>query len=262
MRLEGMRLEGKTALVTGADSGIGQAIAEEFAKAGADVAITFHTDREGAERTKGLVEGQGRRALVFQLDVMDPGAAETTLNAVVAAFGRVDILVNNAGKGMGAPTPVENLSETQIDLILGTNLKGPLHCAQAFIRHRKGAGGGGRIVNISSVAQHLPTPNSAPYGMSKAGLGSLTRSLAIEVADMKINVNNIAPGLIRTPMTQERLQDPEKRDSSMREIPWHRPGEPTEIARLALFLASDDGDYVTGQTWTMDGGLTMNWGGA
>lgn len=257
-----MRLDGKTALVTGADSGIGQAIAEEFAKAGADVAITFHTDRDGAARTEALIEAQGRHAAVFELDVIDPEAVQKTFDEVVGAFGRVDILVNNAGKGMGASTPVDSLTEEQINLVLGTNLKGPLHCARAFIRHRKSLGGKGRIVNISSVAQHLPTPNSAPYGMSKAGLGSLTRSLAIELAEMKINVNNIAPGLIRTPMTLDRLEDPEKREASMKEIPWHRPGEPVEIARLALFLASDDGDYVTGQTWTMDGGLTMNWGGA
>jgi glucose 1-dehydrogenase len=127
---------------------------------------------------------------------------------------------------------------------------------------RKQRGGGGRIVTISSVAQHLPTPESAPYGMSKAGLESLTRSLSVELAERKINVNAVAPGLIQTPMTQARIEDPEKREASLKEIPWHRAGQPVEIARLALFLASDYGDYVTGQTWTMDGGLTMNWGGA
>jgi glucose 1-dehydrogenase len=139
---------------------------------------------------------------------------------------------------------------------------GLVFCCRAFIRLRKAEGGRGRIVNISSVAQHLPTPESAPYGMAKAGLGSLARSLSRELAEDKINVNNIAPGLIQTPMTQKRLDDPEKRAQSMERIPWHRPGQPEEIARLALFLASDDGDYVTGQTWTIDGGLTMQWGGA
>lgn len=257
-----MRLDGKVALITGADSGIGQATAEEFAKAGANVAITFHTDQEGAERTKALVEASGRRLLVAALDVRDSRAVDSLVTRVVEELGGLDILLNNAGKGMGQPATVDELQDEQLDLILDTNLKGPLHCARAFIRHRKAQGGGGRIVNISSVAQHLPTPNSAPYGMSKAGLGSLLRSLAIELAEHRINVNNIAPGLIQTPMMQDRLDDPQKREASMKEIPWHRPGQPVEIARLALFLASDFGDYVTGQTWTMDGGLTMNWGGA
>ena len=150
----------------------------------------------------------------------------------------------------------------QLERVLRTDLMGPLFCCRAFVKLRKQCGGGGRIVTISSVAQHLPTPDSAPYGMAKAGVGSLTRSLSREVAEDKINVNNIAPGLIDTPMTRDRLNDPQARDKSMSVIPWHRPGQPEEIARVALFLASDDGDYVTGQTWTIDGGLTMQWGGA
>lgn len=257
-----MKLDNKIAIVTGSDSGIGQAVAEVFAQAGADVVVTFHTDEAGGNETVRRVEAAGRRAFLSRLDVRDVAAVDGLFDKVVAEFGTLDVLVNNAGKGMGGKVPVADLSEDQLDLILDTNLKGPLHCARAFIRLRRRHGGGGRIVNISSVAQHLPTAQSAPYGMSKAGLGSMTRSLAVELAEQKINVNNIAPGLIQTPMTQERLDDPEKRDASMREIPWHRPGQPIEIARLALFLASDYGDYVTGQTWTMDGGLTMNWGGA
>ncbi|GJD48561.1 putative oxidoreductase YohF [Methylobacterium crusticola] len=257
-----MKLDNKIALVTGADSGIGQAIAAVFAEAGADVCITYHTDAEGAAETRRRVEAAGRRALVAQLDVRDAAAVDALVRRVEAELGTLDVLVNNAGKGMGARTPVASLPEDQLDVILDTNLKGPLHCARAFVALRKRRGGGGRIVNVSSVAQHLPTAGSAPYGMAKAGLGSLTRSLAVEVAPDRINVNGIAPGLIQTPMTQDRLDDPGKRDASMREIPWHRPGQPVEIARLALFLASDHGDYVTGQTWTMDGGLTMNWGGA
>ena len=256
-----MQLTNKIALVTGSDSGIGQAIAEVFAQAGADVVITFHTDEAGAQETKRRVEAAGRRAMVSRLDVRDVPAVDALFDRVTAEFGILDILVNDAGKGMGGQ-PVAELPDDQLDVILDTNLKGPLYTARAFIRLRRKHGGGGRIVNISSVAQHLPTAESAPYGMSKAGLGSLARSLAVELAEDKINVNNIAPGLIQTPMTQERLDDPKKREASMKEIPWHRPGQPVEIARLALFLASDYGDYVTGQTWTMDGGLTMNWGGA
>ncbi|HEX8417247.1 MAG TPA: SDR family oxidoreductase, partial [Methylobacterium sp.] len=135
-------------------------------------------------------------------------------------------------------------------------------CCRAFIKVRRAQGGRGRIVTISSVAQHLPTPESAPYGMSKAGIGSLTRSLSRELAEDKINVNNVAPGLIQTPMTQKRFDEPGKIDESLEKIPWHRAGQPDEIAKVALFLASDDADYVTGQTWVVDGGLTMQWGGA
>ena len=256
-----MKLQGKRALITGADSGIGQAIAALFAQEGADVAITYHTDKDGAEETRRLIEAAGRQAIVIQGDVGDSSSVERTFDEVINTFGSLDILVNNAGKGMGG-VPVVELTDEQVELILRTDLMGPLFCCRAFIKRRRAAGPGGRIVNISSVAQHLPTPESAPYGMAKAGVGSLARSLSRELAEDKINVNNIAPGLIQTPMTQERLDDPEKKAESMKAIPWHRPGQPKEIARLALFLASDDGDYVTGQTWTMDGGLTMQWGGA
>ena len=255
-----MKLDSRIALVTGADSGIGQAIARLFAEAGADVCISYHTDRDGADETKRQVEAAGRRAVVVQADVGDPASVKAMFTAA-AELGTLDVLVNNAGKGMGG-MPVADMEDEKLELILRTDLMGPLFCCREFIRLRREHGGKGRIVNISSVAQHLPTPGSAPYGMAKAGVGSLTRSLAVELAEDRINVNNVAPGLIETPMTEGVTSDPEKRDASFKAIPWHRAGQPEEIARVALFLACDDGDYVTGQTWTMDGGLTMNWGGA
>ena len=256
-----MKLKEQRALVTGADSGIGQAIAETFAQEGADVAIVYHTDRDGAEQTRQRVEAAGRRALVIQGDVGDPASVRRMFDETVRTLGGLDILVNNAGVGADA-APVDQIEDAQLERVLRTDLMGPLFCCRAFVKLRKQCGGGGRIVTISSVAQHLPTPDSAPYGMAKAGVGSLTRSLSREVADIKINVNNIAPGLIETPMTQGRLDDPAARERSFGVIPWHRAGQPREIARLALFLAADDGDYVTGQTWTIDGGLSMQWGGA
>jgi glucose 1-dehydrogenase len=255
-----MKLDGRIAIVTGADSGIGQAIATAFATEGADVCIGFHTDADGAAETRRRVEAAGRRAVVVQGDVGDPKDVATLFEAA-STLGVVDVLVNNAGKSMSG-VPVADLDDETLERVLRTDLMGPLFCCRAFIRLRRQHGGKGRIVTISSVAQHLPTPGSAPYGMAKAGIGSLTRSLSIELAEDRINVNNIAPGLIATPMTAGVLDDPEKRAASMKEIPWHRPGQPEEIARLALFLASDDADYVSGQTWIMDGGLTMNWGGA
>ncbi len=256
-----MQLQGKIALVTGADSGIGQAIADLFAQQGADVAISYHTDAEGAAETKRRVEAAGRRAHVLQSDVGDAASVTAMFKGVTDALGPLDLLVANAGVAM-SNMPVAEMDDKKLDLILQTDLKGPLYCAREFVNLRRAAGGKGRIVFIGSVAGHLPTPGSAPYGMAKAGLNSLVRSLSVEVAPDKINVNAIAPGLIATPMTQERMDDPEKRAKSMESIPWRRPGEPHEIAGLALFLASDFADYVTGQVMVMDGGLTMNWGGA
>ena len=257
-----MVLQGKVAFVTGSDSGIGAEIAVALARAGADVTVTWHTDEAGAREAAGRVEAAGRRAHVAQLDVMDSRSVDAAFEAARSALGIPDILVNNAGKGMGGKKPVAEIADEDAEVVIRTNLLGPLWCARAFLRQRLPEGQGGKIINVSSVAQHLPTDGSAPYGMSKAGLTSLTRSLSVELAPHKINVVGIAPGLIQTPMTQERLDDPAKREASFKEIPWHRAGQPEEIARLALFLAGPDADYITGQTIVMDGGLTMNWGGA
>ena len=257
-----MRLDGKRAIVTGADSGIGQAVAGLFAQAGADVAIGYHTDEEGAHATQRVVEEAGRRAWVGQVDIAAASSVDAFFAAAVKALGTPDVLVANAGVGMGESTKVAEMDEAKLDRVLDTDLKGPLFCARAFVQLRRAAGGQGRLVFVGSVAGHLPTAGSAPYGMAKAGVNSLVRSLSVEVAPDRINVNAIAPGLIQTPMTQKRLDDPAARAKSMEAIPWHRPGQPEEIGRLALFLAADTGDYVTGQTWTMDGGLTMHWGGA
>lgn len=260
MDFPGMSFAGKTALVTGADSGIGQATAEWLAKAGANVAISYHTDKDGAEATRQTIEAAGRKAVVVQADVGDPASVKALFEQA-SALGSLDILIANAGVGMGG-VPVAEMDDEKLDLILRTDLKGPLFCAREFVLRRKQAGGHGRIVFIGSVAGHLPTPGSSPYGMAKAGVNSLVRSLSVEVAPDHINVNAIAPGLIETPMTEERMKDAGKREEAMQAIPWRRPGQPHEIAGLAVFLASDAADYVTGQTWTMDGGLTMNWGGA
>lgn len=256
-----MRLENKVAIITGADSGIGRATAEAFAQAGADVCITYQSDADGAEETRRLVEAAGRRALALQVDITDTAAVEGLISRTAETLGTPDLFVANAGRGMGG-MPVAEMDEGKMTEIFRTDLIGPVLCARAFVNARKAAGGRGRLTFVGSVAGHLPTPGSAPYGMAKAGVNSLVRSLSREVAEDKINVNAITPGMIATEMTQERLEDAEARAEAMKNIPWHRPGEPREIAALAVFLASDDADYVTGQTLVMDGGLTMNWGGA
>ncbi|MDV2986235.1 UNVERIFIED_CONTAM: glucose 1-dehydrogenase [Methylobacteriaceae bacterium AG10] len=259
-----MKLEGKRALITGADSGIGRATAILFAQEGADVAITYNTDEAGIAETASRVEAAGRRALVIRDDVGDPASVAATFETVARDLGTLDILINNAGQAMGG-MEVAEMDDAVLERILRVNLMAPLFCARAFIRMRRAAAAkpaGGKIVIVSSVAQHLPTPGSAPYGMSKAGVGSLCRSLSRELAEDRINVNAVAPGLIETPMTADRFEHSEKLEQSLDRIPWHRAGQPEEIARAALYLASADSDYVTGHTLVVDGGLTMQWGGA
>ncbi len=256
-----MKLQGQIALITGADSGIGQAAAELFAREGADVAITYNTDAEGAAETARRVEAAGRKCLVIQNDVGDPASVEATFAQVARELGVLDILINNAGQAMSG-MPVAEMDDGKLEQILRVNLMAPVYCARAFIKVRRAAGGRGKIVIVSSVAQHLPTPESAPYGMSKAGVGSLCRSLSRELAEDKINVNNVAPGLIETPMTSDRFEDPAVLEASLAKIPWHRAGQPDEIAKAILYLACGDSDYVTGHTLVVDGGLTMQWGGA
>jgi len=170
-----------------------------------------------------------------------------------------DLLVNSAGIGQGG-TEIADTEAEDFDRILRTDLRGPFLCCRAFVRARRRAGGGGRIVTITSVHERIPSPGSAAYGAAKGGLLTLMRSLCLEVAKDRIGVNAIAPGLIHTPMTGKRVEDPETMRRELPHIPWGRPGEPEEVARLALYLASDEADYVTGQSFTIDGGLTMNWG--
>ena len=256
-----MKLQDKVALITGADSGIGQAMAEAFAQEGADVCITYHTDKQGAQETARRVEAARRRAVIVQCDVTEAASIEAVFDRATTELQLPDLLVANAGTGMSG-MPVAEMDEAKLMLVLRTDLVGPLLCARAFVKRRLQAGGKGRLIFTGSVAGHLPAPESAPYGMAKAGINSLVRSLSREVAKDRINVNAIAPGLIATPMTQKRLDNPQERNRSMQAIPWGRPGRPEEIAGLAVFLASDQADYVTGQTFVMDGGLTMNWGGA
>lgn len=254
-----MRLEGKTALITGSDSGIGQATAVEFAKEGADVIITWHTDKEGAEKTLNQVEKAGRRGMVLQVDVSEEKEVEEMFDKAIEEFGTIDILMNNAGIDASG-TKVENLSTERWRKAIATNLDGYFFCARRFINHRKKTGGKGKIINVTSVHQRVPRSGAADYDCTKGAILNLTRTLALELAEDGINVNNIAPGMVLTPFNQEAKDNKEVREEQVQSIPMKRAAQPEEIGRLAVFLASSDSDYVTGSTYVMDGGLMQNTG--
>lgn len=248
------KLEGKVALITGSDSGIGRATAVEFAKEGADVVITYHTDKDGAGETLKEVEKAGRRGIVLQVDVSEEEQVEDMFDKALSEFGTVDILMNNAAiNGLGIN--IADLSTEKWDKAIRTNVYGYFFCIRRFINIRKQKGGKGKILNVSSVHEEIAAPGTGEYCASKGAIKMLTRTLALELAEYGINVNNIAPGMILTPMNQEASDDKKVREEKTQNIPMKRAGKPEEIGKLAVFLASSDSDYVTGSTYFMDGGL-------
>ena len=253
------RLEGLVALVTGSDSGIGRGTAIEFAGEGADVVVTYHDDEAGAEETRARVEKAGRRALVVQVDTSDESSVEAMFDAAVSTFGTVDILVNNAGVDASG-SAVADLDTNTWDRAIRTNLYGYFFCARRFIRIRRDAGGGGKLINVTSVHDTIPRAGAADYDCSKGGQLNLTRTLALELAGLKINVNNIGPGMVLTPFNEDAVEHESVRDERVQSIPWKRAAEPWEIGRLAVYLASSDADYLTGATFYIDGGLMQNQG--
>lgn len=253
------KLDGKVALITGSDSGIGGATAIAFAKEGAKVVITYHSDKEGAEEKLRAVEDAGSKGIVLQVDVSEEKEVEEMFNTALDEFGTVDILVNNAAIN-GQGIFVKDLSTEKWDKAIRTNLYGYFFCARRFINIRKDKGGKGKLINVSSVHEDIPAPGTADYCATKGAIRMLTRTLALEVAEDGINVNNIAPGMILTPFNQEAKDSKEVREEKTSHIPMKRAGTPEEIGKLAVFLASSDSDYVTGSTYAMDGGLMQNMG--
>ena len=253
------KLAGKVGLITGSDSGIGQATAIAFAKEGADVVITYYSDKDGAENTLKEVTNLNRKGVVLQVDVSNEQAVENLFTQALEEFGAIDILVNNAAVN-GSGINVADMDTEVFDRTIRTNLYGTFFCCRSFIRHRRQNGGKGKIINVTSVHEEIVSAGTADYCASKGAVRNLTRTLALELAEEGINVNNIAPGMILTPMNQEAVDNKEVREEKSQNIPMKRPGNPEEIGRLAVFLASSDSDYVTGSSYFMDGGLSQYMG--
>ncbi len=253
------KLKGKVALVTGSDSGIGQASAIELAKAGADIVVTYHKDKEGAEKTLKEIEKLGQKAIIVSVDTSDEKSVDNMFDEAVREFGTVDILVNNAGVDSSG-IHVADMATEVWDKAMKVNLYGYFFCCRRFINIRKKDGGGGKIIDISSIHEDIPWAGGADYDASKGGVRGLTRTLALEVAPLKINVNSVAPGMVLTPFNQKAIDDKKYYEDQVKNIPLKRAAQPEEIGKLVVFLASDDAAYVTGSTYTMDGGLTHAYG--
>ncbi|MEU5714560.1 SDR family oxidoreductase [Streptomyces sp. NPDC020403] len=239
------------ALVTGADSGIGRAVAVRLAQHGMDVGITWHTDREGAEATAAEVREAGGRAATAPMDLTALTEAAEAVETLADELGRVDVLVNCAGTGTS--TPFLDLELATVREVLDVDLVGPFLCSQRAARRMIGQGSGGRIVNITSVHEHQPRVGAAPYCAAKGGLGLLTQVMALELAEYGITVNSVAPGEIATPMTGQ--EDTDVMSADRPGIPLGRPGDAREVAAVVAFLAGPDASYTTGASWVVDGGM-------
>jgi NAD(P)-dependent dehydrogenase (short-subunit alcohol dehydrogenase family) len=248
-----METTSRIAVVTGSDSGIGKATAVAFARAGYDVGITWHEDKDGSEATAEEVRRAGRRAEVRHLDLTRPEEAAGVVDELADALGGLDVFVNNAGTGHSAPFLDHDLAAWRH--VLEVDLTGPFCCAQRAAQRMEAAGRGGRIVNVTSVHEHVPLRGSAAYCAAKGGLGLLTKVMALELAEHGITVNAVAPGEISTPMTGQEDVDPHDQDRPG--IPLGRPGDAREIASLIVHLASPESSYTTGSSYVIDGGMLL-----
>lgn len=255
-------LKGQTALVTGANSGIGRAIAVSLGMAGANVIVNYVTNPSDAEAVAEEVRAGGQRAMTIQADVADEAQVQAMFAAAMLEFGTIDILVSNAGMERNAP--FHEMSVAQWDAVINVNLRGAFLCAREAVREffRRGVRpevsvAAGKIIFTSSIHEIIPWAGHVNYAASKGGLMLLMKSLAQEVAEKRIRVNSIAPGAIRTPINAGAWSTDEAYADLMRLVPYKRIGEPEEIGRAAVWLASDFSDYVVGTTLIIDGGMTL-----
>lgn len=247
-----MKLEGRNALVTGASRGIGREIALELAREGANVAVNYAGNEAKAQEVVDEIAGMGRQAFAIQCDVSDSSSVANMIKETISRFGSIDILVNNAG--ITRDRLFMRMGEEDWDAVIETNLKGVFLCSKEVTRPMMKQRFG-RIINISSVTGVMGNPGQANYAAAKAGIIGLTKTLAKELAARGINVNAIAPGFIKTDMTDELQED--LKQKMLENIPAGRFGEPSDIAKAVVFLASDDSSYITGQTIHVNGGMWM-----
>ncbi len=244
-----MKLKDRVSLITGAARGIGKEIALAFAREGSDI-VVCDVDLEAAQSTQKEIEGLGRKAMSFKVDVTDLGQIEEMVNLILDKFVKIDILVNNAG--ITKDNLILRMSEDDWDKVLSVNLKGSFNCIKIVSRQmlKKRYG---KIVNVASIIGLIGNAGQANYAASKGGLIALTKSLAKELASRNINVNAVAPGFIETPMTAK-LPEAYKKQM-LGNIPMGKFGSPEDVAKVCLFLASSDSDYMTGQVIVVDGGM-------
>ena len=245
-------LTGKAALVTGGGRGIGRAIARELAAAGAAVTVNYRGNSAAAEETAAAIVAAGGEATAARADVGDADQVEAMVKAAIARHGRLDILVNNAG--ITRDTLLLRMKDEDFDQVLATNLRGVFLCTRAVLRQMSKQRAG-RIVNITSVIGLIGNAGQANYAAAKAGVIGFTRATAREIAARNVTVNAVAPGFIETEMTD--VLGEETRRAILESIPLGRLGQPEEVARLVTFLASDAAAYITGQTFSVDGGMVM-----
>jgi len=256
-------LQGKTALITGASSGIGQAIAIRLAQEGCNVAINYRSNPDAAGDTEeqamqtacDQAEGCGVRSLLIQGDMAQESNIIHMVNTVIEELGQIDILVNNAG--VQTESPSHAVETAEFDRVLNINLRGAYLCARETIKHLLAHQRPGSIINISSVHEIIPRPQYISYSISKGGMANLTKTLALEYAAQGIRVNAIGPGATVTPINDAWTEDSAKRAEVERHIPMGRAGTSEEMAAAVAFLASDEAAYITGQTLFIDGGLTL-----
>lgn len=242
---------GKVALVTGAGRGIGAVLAQSLAAQGASVAVNYAHSQAEAEAVAAAIRAAGGDAKTFQADIGSKATIDRMFAALLDTWGHLDILVNNAGFDPGA-TPFLEVDEALYDRVTDTNLKGAFFCTQAAARAMIARGEGGKIINISSVHARASVKHHGVYAATKGGLESLTRQLALELADYRIRVNAIAPGFIEVDRLSSRPGYDREREGKT--IPWGRVGTPEDLCGLLHLLASDASDFITGQVFTVDGG--------
>ena len=255
-------LAGFSVLVTGASSGIGLAIAEAFGQAGASVGVNYHSGREEAEALVGRIVDAGGRAIAVGANVSDEADVTAMFEEVVGAFGRIDVVVANAGLQKDAPFADMTLDDWRT--VMEVDLTGQFLCCREAVRRFRAQDPAGRparaagtIISMSSVHERIPWAGHVNYATAKGGVRMLVQSLAQEVAEDGIRVNGIAPGAIRTPINKDAWDTPEALEKLLKLIPYGRIGEPEDVARAALWLASDAADYVTGTTLFVDGGMAL-----